>query len=117
MASTAFLIKKDAVKKVGKIFGIDIKFIHESSQEKEKNFVNDNKEDMDIKALKTEVNGDKIVEGNIGVKIENSVKMVGETGIYINGGQKIVNGIKLFNEMTDLSQICTAQLQQSRDRP
>jgi len=103
-----FLIKKDAVKKVGKIFGIDIKFIHESSQEKEKNFVNDNKGDMDIKALKTEVNGDKIVEGNIGVKIENSVKIVGETGIYINGGQKIVNGIKLFNEMTDLSQICTA---------
>ena len=95
-----FLIKKNAVKKVGKIFGIDIQFIHEDSQ-------NDKKKDENFK---TEINGDEIIDESIGDKIQNSVKIAGETGIYINGGQKIANGIKIFNKMTEVCEMCTSNI-------
>ena len=93
-----FLIKKNAVKEVGKIFGIDIKFIHEDSQREQ----NNNNE------YKPEIKAEKLIKEGVKGTIKNSVKIAGETGIYINGGQKIVNGIKTINEMSEFSQFCTS---------
>ena len=89
-----FLIKKNAVKKVGKIFGIDIKFIHENS-ERERNNVNVNEFNPKIK-------------GGIKDTLKNSVKIAGETGIFIKGGQKIANGIKIINKCSDVCKLCTS---------
>ena len=40
--------------------------------------------------------------------LKNSVKIAGETGIFIKGGQKIANGIKIINKCSDVCQLCTS---------
>jgi hypothetical protein len=84
-----FFIKKNAIKKVGEIFGFNI----DSIEEKEKNELEEN--------LSTE---------SIENKIGNGIKTTSGTGSYIGGGVSIGNGVvkaaessKMLGEATKLS--------------
>lgn len=104
-----YLIKKDVVRKIGKTFGIDVKFIDEPSQNKKKTDFSDyNKKDADVKALKTNVNGEEYVNGTITDNVKEAIKIGGEAGVYIDGGLKIVNGITNFNKMANVAKIATS---------
>ena len=98
-----YLIKKDAARKIGMIFQIDVKFINESSQNQTTKV-----KDYDKKGLKTEVKGDHLIEENVSDQVKEAFKIAGETGVYINGGTKIVKGITYFNRMTKFAQVCTS---------
>ena len=90
-----FVIKKNAAKKIGQIFGIDVKLINEEEKnKKQKEESNNNsvnipdfcrKNTINRKALDLEINMEQIIEENEDYKIKNSVKIVGETGSYLGG--------------------------------
>ena len=84
-----FLIKKNAVKKVGEIFGFDINLI----EEKEKNNLEE-----------------ELTDESIENKLGNGLKTTSEAGGYIGGGISIGNGItkaaessKMVTEATKLT--------------
>ena len=102
-----FLIKKNAVKKIGEKFGIDVKFIDESNKQ------NDAKQDKNTNLTK-EIDGDELVNGTALDNIKEAVKAAGEAGIYINGGHKIVKGIRIFDELTEFSRVVTETVTELR---
>jgi len=89
-----FVIKKDAAKKVGQIYGIDVSFI----DEKEKKNVNRYKPEyitasIDTEQLDLKVKGEELVEESTSYKVGNSFKVTGEAASYISGGTAIGTGI------------------------
>jgi len=89
-----FVIKKDAAKKVGQIYGIDVSFI----DEKEKKNVNRYKPEyitasIDTEQLDLRVKGEELVEESTSYKVGNSFKVTGEAASYISGGTAIGTGI------------------------
>ena len=97
-----FVIKKNAAKKIGKIFGIDVSFLNESKEKKDKKekIQKNEKKQSEIKnkekdiidscdeknLLNLEVEGEKITKESNQYKIGNSIKLTTETGAYIGGG-------------------------------
>ena len=102
-----FVIKKNAAKKLGQLFGIDVKFVEEDSKindkknsKKESEPIEKAKEknkpdyitasvDEDLFALK----GEELTKESNSYKIGNSIKVGGEAGAYIGGGTTIGVGI------------------------
>ena len=93
-----FVIKKNAAKKVGRIFGIDVKFIDEEHKQvniEEK----DTKEEIIINSsiekdlLNLEIEGKNLTKESNKYKIGNSIKVTTEAGAYIGSGVSIGSGI------------------------
>ena len=86
-----FVIKNNAVKKVGRIFGIDVKFIDEEAEKNEKhdfmNLVNAES------SFNMEIDGDELTNQTNNEIIGNSIKCTGEAGSIIGGGVSIGKGI------------------------
>ena len=80
-----YLIKKDAVKTVGEIFGIDVTFIDEENAKNEKKKKEDNLNYIN------EIDGESILEESTEFKIGNSVKYLAETGAHASGGISFVS--------------------------
>ena len=97
-----FVIKKNAAKKVGKIFGIDVKFIREEQNKtnKEKEEKEEKKEEIDIigpniekKSLDLEIKGENLTTESNNYMIKNSIKVTTETGVYVGSGFSLVNSV------------------------
>ena len=90
-----FVIKKNAAKKLGEIYGIDVKFIDE-----EGNNINVNKSKpeyitacIDTEHLNMEVKGDDLIKESTAYTVGNSFKVTGEAATYIGGGISVGTGI------------------------
>lgn len=99
-----FVIKKNAAKKIGQIFGIDVNFIKEHKKENikidknEKNKKKDKKDkknkgneeiinsNIDKSLLNLEVEGEELTKETNQYKIGNSIKVTTETGAYVGSG-------------------------------
>ena len=85
-----FVIKKNAAKKIGMIFGIDLKFI-ENNQEKQdklkKKMTGMEKEEIyyEEDALDLEIDGDALINESSSYKIGNAIKIGGDTGSILSG--------------------------------
>ena len=106
-----FIIKKNAVKKVGKIFGIDVKFVEEDQKtinkekDEEKNEIKDeeNNEIKDEENIFNNPNLDKtslkqikekdLTKESTKNKVCNGIKFTSETGAYVGSGFSIGTGV------------------------
>ena len=90
-----FVIKKNAAKKVGRIYGIDVSFLGE--KENNKNVRKYRPEyitaSMDTEQLKMEVKGDELIKETTAYTFGNSLKVTGEAATYIGGGAAVGTGI------------------------
>ena len=86
-----FVIKKNAAKKVGRIYGIDVKFLGE--KENNKNVKKFRPEyitaSMDAEQLKMEVKGEELIKETTAYTVGNSFKITGEAATYIGGGAAV----------------------------
>ena len=99
-AAEKYVIKDNAVKKVGRIFGIDIKFIDEIIEKnKRHDFANLVNRDS---LFNMEMDGNKLIDQQGNKIIVNSFKF-GEAGTYIGGGVSIVNGFKKASDAADIT--------------
>lgn len=90
-----FVIKKNAAKKVGKIYGIDVRFIDEKNDNKNVNkyrpeFITAS---MDTDQLKMEIKGEELTQESTAYTVGNSFKVTGEAASYIGGGAAVGTGI------------------------
>ena len=89
-----FVVKKNAAKKLGELFGIDVKFVNEETKPKVKkgkkkaDYVTEGMDD-DLLSLK----GDELIKESKTFKVGNSIKVAGETGTYVAGGSAVTTGI------------------------
>ena len=90
-----FVIKKNAAKKLGEIYGIDVKFIDEKG-----NNINVNKSkpefitaNIDTEHLNMEVKGEELIKESTAYTVGNSFKVTGEAATYIGGGVSVGTGI------------------------
>ena len=92
-----YVIKKNAVKKVGEIFGIDVKFIDNENSKKKKK-----------KEKKT-------YEESTKNKVEDGVKCAAETGAHASGGISLItasiNSVKAANLSSKAAQLGTVATQ------
>ena len=104
-----FVIKKNAAKKVGRIFGIDVKFVDEYQSEtkiieqidkkpKKKNEEENEEEEIinssiDKNTLKLEIEGKNLTNESNQYKLGNSIKVTTEAGAYIGSGVSLSSGI------------------------
>ena len=91
-----FVIKKDAAKKVGQIYGIDVSFV----DDKGKKISNLNKykpefitASVDISTLQMEMKGEELINESTTYKVGNTFKVAGEAAGYISGGVTIGSGL------------------------
>ena len=91
-----FVIKKDAAKKVGQIYGIDVSFV----DDKGKKISNLNKykpefitASVDTSTLQMEMNGEELINESTTYKVGNTFKVAGEAAGYISGGVTIGSGL------------------------
>ena len=96
---TKYLIKKNAIKKVGEIFGIDVKFIDEENAEKEK----EKEKDDDLSYI-YQIDGDKeLEESQTKFNVGNNAKEVGKiTGQGI-GSTYLIIASTSANEVAKLT--------------
>ena len=90
-----FLIKKNAAKKIGQIYGVDVKFLEENNNNIDLSqsieiLTGEEKSSIDINM---EMEGEKLTEEDTKTIVTNAVKTTGETGVYIGGGVSIGTGI------------------------
>ena len=90
-----FVIKKNAAKKVGRIFGIDVKFLEEEDESKNSNKFKPEyiTASIDTENLKMEVEGEDLIKESTSYKVGNSFKVTGEAATYISGGAAVGTGI------------------------
>ena len=90
-----FVIKKNAAKKLGTIYGIDVRFLGE--KENNKNIKKYRPEyitaSMDTEHLKMEVKGEELIKETTAFTVGNSFKVTGEAATYIGGGAAVGTGI------------------------
>ena len=79
-------IKKNAAKKAGQIFGIDIKFIEDEKEESRESVITLMGHDEEAIELNMELNGEEIVELNGGTKSLYLKKAVSQGFLYIKEG-------------------------------
>ena len=91
-----FVIKKDAAKKVGQIYGIDVSFV----DNKGKKISNLNKykpefitASVDTSTLQMEMKGEELINESTTYKVGNTFKVAGEAAGYISGGVTIGSGL------------------------
>ena len=93
-----FLIKKNAAKKIGQIYGIDVKFLEEKKEENNNNIelsqsieilTGEEKSSVDIKM---EMDGEKLTEADTKTKVVYAGKTFGQIGLYIDGLLSNTNG-------------------------
>ena len=105
MALQKFVIKKNAIKKVGEIFGIDEKFIDED-YEKEKKLKEKNKNSLNYNTPRLTTNSDNLIEETDEYQIGKAVTGV---GTYVSGGvaggAAVVNAMKAANYATEATQL------------
>ena len=89
-----FVIKKNAVKKLGQIYGIDVKFIDEKG-----NNINVNKKLPEYITASVEkehldtIKGEELLQESTAYTVGNTFKVTGETATYIGGGAAVGSGI------------------------
>lgn len=95
MGFTKICDKKNAAKKLGEIYGIDVKFIDEKG-----NNINVNKyipeyitASIDTEHLNMEIKGEEIVKESTSSKVGNALKVTGEASTYIGGSVAVGSGI------------------------
>ena len=91
-----FVIKKNAAKKVGMIYGIDVQFLdkeNEGSKNVQKNTPEYITPSIDTDYIITKKDGNELIEESTGYKVGNSFKVGGEAASYIGGGASIGSGI------------------------
>ena len=103
-----FVIKKNAAKKAGQIFGIDVKFLDEENEGK-KSKIESSKiltgEMNSCIEIEMKMDGEQLTEEDTKEKVTNSIKTTGETGIYIGGGLSI--GSAFSRAATTTSEVST----------
>ena len=90
-----FVIKKNAAKKVGRIYGIDVRFLDEKDDKKNINkyrpeFVTAS---VDTEHLKMEIKGEELIQETTAYTVGNSFKVTGEAASYVGGGAAVGTGI------------------------
>ena len=98
-----FVIKKNAAKKVGQIYGIDIKYVNEAKKDEkdkkeEKKNINKEKPEyipksVDLEHLDLEIEEEKLLNESTEYKVGNSIKVGGETASMIGGGVSLSTGL------------------------
>ena len=88
MDSSKICHKKNAAKKLGEIYGIDVKFLDDKGNNINVNtpkpeYITAN---IDTNSLNMEVEGEKLLNESTGYKVGNSFKVAGEAASYIGGG-------------------------------
>ena len=114
LALQKFVIKKNAIKKVGEIFGFDAKFIDEDNErekklkEKNKNNIGYNTPRLNKNDKGVTVDGNDLIEENDEYMIGKTVKYSAETGSYVSGGiaggVAVANSIKAANYAAEAAQ-------------
>ena len=100
-----FVIKENAVKKVGRIFGIDVKFVDEEIERNKKHdFINLVNRDS---RFNMEMDGDELTDQSDNEIIVNGIKCTGEAGSYIGGGVSIGNGVIKATDAAKISLTAT----------
>ena len=110
-----FVIKKNAIKKVGEIFGIDAKFIDEDNEreqklkEKKKNTINYNTPGLTTNDTGINVDGNDLTEETDEYKIGKALECSTGTGSYVSGGiaggVAVANTIKAANYAAEATQL------------
>ena len=95
-----FVIKRNAIKKVGEIFGIDVKFIDKENAKNEKKIKN-KKEDNSVYI--TEIDGKNALKESKKDIITNGVKNTAETGVHVGGATSLVVSASKAIEVIKLS--------------
>ena len=90
-----FVIKKNAAKKLGQIYGIDVKFLNEKENEtKDKNYIPDYiTASVDTEHLKMKLEGEQLIQESTAFKVGNAFKVTGEAASYIGGSVSVGTGI------------------------
>lgn len=126
-----FFFKKQIAKKIGAIFGINVKFIENNQKNKEeenikkiKNEFNiNNSDNLEIENydqnyseddnldLELEVDGDKFIDGNTTNKVPKKIKIAGQTTVDIGGGVTLGVGFtKALSEVGNIAATTTLKI-------
>ena len=108
-----FVVKKNATKKLGQLFGIDVRFVEDNKKPEKKKDQEKEKEKGKRKRKKERkaplkkaeyitkgiddeqftLKGEELIEDTKTEKVGNSVRITGEAGSYIGGGVAVGQGI------------------------
>ena len=98
-----FVVKKNATKKLGQLFGIDVRFVEDDNKKENKNNKGKDNEkkplkkpDYITKGIDDEqfaLKGEELIQDTKTEKVGNSVKIAGEAGSYIGGTVAVGQGI------------------------
>ena len=105
-----FVIKKNAAKKVGRIYGIDVKFLGENNSNENvrkyrPEFITAS---VDTEHLKMQVKGEELIRETTAYKVGNSFKVTGEAATYIGGGVSVGTSIIAESASTATATATTA---------
>ena len=102
-----YVIKKDAIKKIGDIFGIDVKLIDKDSNiKKTKKLPKYITSEIDAEVFEAVYEKDLMKEQK-NDNLKNALKAAGEAGIYY-GGKKACEGILYLNKVKSLATAATS---------
>ena len=110
-----YVIKKNILKKIGGVFGININFIKEDELKKQS--LKDKKEKLKLSVpgiddnekiyagvdLNLEVDGDNLMNDSTGYKIGNSIKVSADAGSYIGGGISV--GVGIYRTVSGVAEV------------
>ena len=98
-------IKKNAIKKVGELYGINIDFINEQKEKEKENKKKKTENetsfitpDLDIEYLNTTIKGDGLIEETPKEKINDKITETGIIGSYLGGTASVGYGMNLSSE-------------------
>lgn len=104
MAIQHFLIKKNAIKKVGELYGINIDVINENKEKEnqmkktEKNESSFITPDLDIEYLDTSISENELMEETPKEKEDNNFAEAGKAGSYIGGTTSVGYGVTITSK-------------------
>ena len=104
MAIQHFLIKKNAIKKVGELYGINIDVINENKEKEnqmkkaEKNESSFITPDLDIEYLDTSISENELMEETPKEKADNNFAEAGKAGSYIGGTTSVGYGVTITSK-------------------
>lgn len=104
MAIQHFLIKKNAIKKVGELYGINIDVINENKEKEnqikktEKNESSFITPDLDIEYLDTSISENELMEETPKEKADNNIAETGIAGSYIGGTAGMGYGVSITSK-------------------
>jgi len=112
-----YVIKKNILKKIGGVFGININFIKEDELKKQS--LKDKKEKLKLSVpgiddnekiyagvdLNLEVDGDNLMNDSTEYKIGNTIKVSADAGSYIGGGISV--GVGIYRTVSGVAEVAT----------